>query len=96
MLTTPICLSLIVAGTALLFVWAFGIRDRKRRYLLMQVTHLFTIVPGSVALSNRVFPPDDIPNVALALLMTVGIVVVIWFAVLKIYTFKKRLNRPQL
>ena len=89
---TLIFLILLISGIMLMLLWAFTIRDRKKRYNFLWGTHVVTIVPGSVGLSNKIFPPNDILNILLALVTTLGMVTIIWFGVAKLYSLKKRMN----
>jgi hypothetical protein len=89
MYTILIWLMLLLTGTGLLVWWSLRIKDSNKRKAYMMGTHLVTIVPGSVGVSNKLFPPENAGNFLLALVVTISIVIAIWRSVAYIYKVKK-------
>jgi cell division protein FtsW (lipid II flippase) len=86
--TILIWLMLLLTGTGLLVWWSLRIKDRDKRKAYMMGTHLATIVPGSVGIGNKLFPPENAGNFLLALVVTISIVIAIWKGVAYIYKVK--------
>ena len=78
-------LILLVTGAVLLYVMALRIQDVDKRKKYMMGTHLATVVPASVGIGNYFFQPDDFLSGVLCVVLTVGIVGVVWFGLRWVY-----------